>query len=610
MFKLFGTNKIPKDKAATFGYKSFESEKLKDVVEYINTHAIVPCFIEDGHRLRNNVKEIYNWIRLDVDVEGESKKIDKALKKVFHIKKPSTSHKKYPYKWHYLIPIENVSQNYDGYKLQYYKFLAEFGIEIKDKSLASVVQNTNPMGEDGIALTYVNKGKPIWIAPDVVVPKRKKLKEKHSDVSKDEVKKLLTKVDPDCTYSEWLQVGFSLFDWCPKRGLKLFDKWSKGSDKYDGTTIDKWNDFENNAQGDITIGTLIHMVHGEKKDPTEAFKVEKGRVHNKGEKKKASCILSIFGDTYMTDEDYKKIEDQKYLIEGFVPEQGFGMLVGRESSGKSWVTFYLSNLILDKYPEQQVLFFDIDSGAVYTKPRVQHLRGKYGDRFLYYSQHKGVTSYDLKEQLKEACEHDLTNKLFVIDSLFGLTDGKVNDAKDIKPVLNIMEGLRNAGATVILIHHDKKDGGYNGSAAIGGALDFMYGVVMDEKIVTLDLKKDRGVFTSHTVKVSDYNRCEGEEIAYISGDKIKEKDAQKEKAETQREKDQEIIDQIITVIRDIEHRGLNTNKTMIYKNMNNEFGVNQRTVAKIIVRYTDELWEEKIKKDKLTKKNMQLIRLL
>lgn len=31
MFKLFWTNKIPKDKAATFGYKSFESEKLKDV---------------------------------------------------------------------------------------------------------------------------------------------------------------------------------------------------------------------------------------------------------------------------------------------------------------------------------------------------------------------------------------------------------------------------------------------------------------------------------------------------------------------------------------------------------------------------------------------------
>ena len=48
-----------------------------------------------------------------------------ALKKVFYIKKPSTSHEKYPYKWHYLIPIENVTQNYDGYKLQYHKFLAD-----------------------------------------------------------------------------------------------------------------------------------------------------------------------------------------------------------------------------------------------------------------------------------------------------------------------------------------------------------------------------------------------------------------------------------------------------------------------------------------------------
>lgn len=287
-YKFYGTSNIPKEKAATFGYDLFESGEIKDVIVYVNTHAIIPCSIKNGHRLRKNVKEIFPWIRLDVDVEGESKKIDKALKNIFYIKKPSTSHKKNPYKWHYLIPIYNVSQNYDEYKLQYYKFLGEFKIELKDKSLASVVHNTNPMGEDGIALTYVNEGGEIWTAPDVVAPRPKKLHEKSSDVEKSRVKKALKKVSPDCDYGDWLQVGFALYDWCPKRGFKLFDKWSKKSDKYDGTTRDKWDDFSRSASGDITIGSLFHMAYGEKVDPTDGFKVESGSVHNltKKEKKK------------------------------------------------------------------------------------------------------------------------------------------------------------------------------------------------------------------------------------------------------------------------------------------------------------------------------------
>ena len=284
-FKLYGSTKIPKGKAATFAYKEKVATDIQELVEYVNTHAIIPCSVKKGHRLRDNVTEIYNWIRLDVDVKGEAKKIDKALKKVMHIKKPSTSHKKYPYKWHYLIPIKNVSQNYDAYKLQYYKFLADHKIELSDKSLASVVQNTNPMGKEGVALTMVNKGE-IWKAPLLKAPKRNALKEKHSKIPKEEIKKALALIDPNMGYEEWLQVGFSLFDWCPVKGFKLFDKWSKGGDSYDGTTADKWSDFDKNASGNVTVGTLLHMAHGNKEEAADSFGKEKGSVQPIGKKEK------------------------------------------------------------------------------------------------------------------------------------------------------------------------------------------------------------------------------------------------------------------------------------------------------------------------------------
>lgn len=608
-FKISGTKRIPKKKAATYGYRPIIFRDNVKIVGFLNTHSIIACEVKGGHRLRNNVKEIYPWIRLDVDKKGEDKKIDRALKKIMYIKKPSTSHAKYPYKWHYYIPIKNVSQDYNAYKLQYHKFLADFKINLSDKSLASVVQNTNPMGKAGIALTYVNKGK-IWVAPTLAVPKRKKLKEKHSEISKSEVKKLLKKLDPNMEYSKWLKVGFALYDWCPKRGLKLYDEWSKGGDSYDGTTYDKWDDFENNSSGDVTIASIIRFAHGEKVDATSTFKKEKGNITQKFENElkkkqkvkkrklkkiaKAKSIDDLFYNLHMQDKDYKKIEDQRYLLPGFIPDGGFGVFAGKESSGKSWVSFHISGKILKKHEKKKVMFFDIDSGAIYTKKRVTHLMAKFGDRFKYYSQHKGVNSDNLTTQLDKASTFDLTDYIIIVDSLVGMTGGKINGADDVKPVLNIMESLRNAGATVVLIHHLNKTGDYAGSFAIAGSVDFMYGVTKDNEIITLDLKKDRGVYESHTIKIKQYNKAEGENIPYISAESLNAKDELKTKQNEQRVKDDETISYILTTLRDIKIRGLRATKSMVYVEVSKEFGVGKRIITRVLHRYEGEFWKSKV----------------
>jgi len=219
-------------------------------------------------------------------------------KDVYFIKKPSTSNDgvNKTWKWHFFIPTKNISTSYDAYKLQYYKFLADHGIELSDKSLASVVQNTNP-NPSGIKRTVIHKGD-VWEAPNLKAPKRKALKHKKSNTSIREVKKALSELDPNMIYHDagsdkvsWLKVGMALYDFSPKKGFDLFDEWSKGGDKYDGTTQDKWDDFQRGTLKDgVSLGSLFYWAFGDKKEPSEAFGKEKGSVYNLSKKEKKKRV--------------------------------------------------------------------------------------------------------------------------------------------------------------------------------------------------------------------------------------------------------------------------------------------------------------------------------
>ncbi len=453
-YKLYGSSKIPKDKAATFNFKPFETDDLKEVVKFINTHSVIPCSVEDGHRLKNNVKGIYPWIRLDIDVKGEARAIDKALKGIQYIKKPSTSHLKHPYKWHYFIPIKNVSQNYDAYKLQYFKFLAEFKINIKDKSLASVVQNTNPMGEEGIHLTELHKGK-IWAAPDVVVPARKEYAEKHSDISKGEIKRKLKKISPDLSYTNWLRVGLALFDWCPKKGFKLFDKWSKKSDSYDGTTSDKWDDFYKNASGDVSVGTLMTMgKDGEhvERPPEDEFACE-GEVESKGEGFSLDVMPHMLSASLI-----QKRGSQLSLFDGIVTQQMHTFIYGAAGSNKTTLMAWIALKILKENVNMKCHFWSFDASQNHEQSIYDYankvLPGE--DRMLISVESTPEDYYNYYNEALERKE-DMRYILIIVDT-FKFISSNINDKNANKKALHYIKRLIGLGATVVSLGHTNKDG--------------------------------------------------------------------------------------------------------------------------------------------------------
>ncbi len=236
----------------------------------------------------------------------------------------------------------------------------------------------------------------------------------------------------------------------------------------------------------------------------------------------ARSVLSVFDDIAMNDDDYKKIEDQKYHIQQFLPNPGVFMLVGDSNVGKSWLAFMIARRVLDSDTGTSVVFVDIDAGAVYTKKRVHIMWEAYGKpRFQYVSQVKADVA-DVISRLKSLAQIPLNNQVIILDSLTSFAEGNVNESKVITPFLLLCESLRNAGATVILIHHIKRErdasggGQYAGSYVIRSKMDALYMVTKKDKIIECELNKSRGDYVSRSFKILNFEGMQAEDVEYIS----------------------------------------------------------------------------------------------
>lgn len=241
-----------------------------------------------------------------------------------------------------------------------------------------------------------------------------------------------------------------------------------------------------------------------------------------------ASLAELFGDNIMADNDYQKIADQKYYVPQFLPNCGLFMLAGDSGEGKSWIAFMLARRVLEESKSTKVLFFDLDSGATYTKKKVHILWELFGrDRFSFISQVKGDAE-TLNPKLEIAATMDLTDTVVVLDSLSSFTAGNINESAKIKPFLTVCEKMRNAGATVILIHHTKKqkdDDGvsvYAGSFAIKGAMDALYMVMKDKNKITCHLEKSRGDYVARTFEIKDFEGMTADDIDYLSPEEEKE----------------------------------------------------------------------------------------
>jgi predicted ATP-dependent serine protease len=192
-----------------------------------------------------------------------------------------------------------------------------------------------------------------------------------------------------------------------------------------------------------------------------------------------------------------------YIVEGIIPERSVGMFFGDPGAKKTYSICSLSSCVAQDKPWLgfavkgcKVLIIDEESGELRLGRRLgMAIRGELGGadipiEFVSLANFK----LDKKDDLPELQQliTDTGAGLVIIDALADVMDGDENAKKDTQPVFTALRKLAElTGAAIIIIHHANKGGGYRGSSAIKGALDFMYKVESDEESNFITFKAEK-----------------------------------------------------------------------------------------------------------------------
>ena len=185
-----------------------------------------------------------------------------------------------------------------------------------------------------------------------------------------------------------------------------------------------------------------------------------------------SEIFEFLKSSSLTKDSFN--EKVEFLIEGFLVKQLITLIYADGGTGKSYMAFALAKKLCKE--GQRVFFIDYDNPVGVLKQRGV-------DRLL-------IESYEnmnyIQRSTLELCGFELVLKLeenavgkaykdcvFILDSLRDFVD--INNDNRINRLFGALKNLREAGATVIILHHSNKDGkNYQGSNHIRNSLDVMY----------------------------------------------------------------------------------------------------------------------------------------
>lgn len=212
----------------------------------------------------------------------------------------------------------------------------------------------------------------------------------------------------------------------------------------------------------------------------------------------------------LTEADFN--QETEFLMDGFVAKNLITLFYADGGEGKTFLALGIA-----KYLDKQglsVVYIDYDNGLKSLKDRgvdkkliktCQHL--KYIGR-----SNAKIHAHEILLKIESmAVSGVFNNTVFILDSLRNFCD--VNNDSATMKTMETLKNIREAGATVLILHHSNKDGrNYQGSNNIRNSLDNMYHV---KKILTqkgqirwvLTVKKERVAIedTALSLKINDFD---------------------------------------------------------------------------------------------------------
>lgn len=182
----------------------------------------------------------------------------------------------------------------------------------------------------------------------------------------------------------------------------------------------------------------------------------------------------------------RKFSAESYLIEKLVPNQSITAITGAPGSFKTWLTLEIAKCVSQeltflgqfKTTKANVLFIDKENHFRYIQERLKKL-GMENLPIFYFSKPDDFyidKEKDYKNLMKLI--KSLKIKLVIFDSLVRIHSGDENNSKDISKVMSAFRKITSEGATVIFVHHNRKEGFKTQSTtnSIRGSSDIYAGV--------------------------------------------------------------------------------------------------------------------------------------
>ena len=177
-------------------------------------------------------------------------------------------------------------------------------------------------------------------------------------------------------------------------------------------------------------------------------------------------------------------EETHFLIQGFLVEQAITMFYGKEKQGKSWLLYAITKLLCEHERVKKVFYVDQDNPKRQLKERkIDELIEEHSDKLMYLARGSTpISGLELVDALaKPALLDAYKGVVFIFDSTRDFVDRTDSDIQ-AKRFMESMKNMREAGATVLLIHHATKSGKViDGSVEFTKSADNVYEVVQRGK---------------------------------------------------------------------------------------------------------------------------------
>lgn len=220
----------------------------------------------------------------------------------------------------------------------------------------------------------------------------------------------------------------------------------------------------------VGAGTFMMRVKDKGLNEVARFKreLENTLSRTREEKEPADILSQIFRWDDIVDIDVSV----EWLLDGLIPKGAITLVFCPGGGGKTWLLMQIAQAIATGLPfgelttiQAPVCFIDFENPLSVVKER----REKIGPATDFYYWHLACPIGPPRLDDETWTDYKaLPPGLLIFDTLRASHNGDENSSKDMALVLSRLKELREAGFTIIVLHHTPKgnDGTYKGSTAI------------------------------------------------------------------------------------------------------------------------------------------------